>query len=227
MGQNRGGGPRQQSPDGPGAVSSQTSLLGQLPHRRLTPLTKPGAGPQPIPGQTAPVLTAWPEHHRYPGLRPALGPSDDRESPGPAAAPSAVPLPPPAGHWRPAFRPRPRGHSPSASPDAAPGPCAGPICTRQTLALGRIPAQAGHQPSRPWPPVRAAHPARVRDRQGRGIHRLPGIRGQRGSPVCPQLVESAPEPAAPAVKCALARQCGKVMAPVLADFLRDCHLCGG
>ena len=69
-----------------------------------------------------------------------------------------------------------------------------------------VPAEACHQVPRPLPPVWASHPARVLDGQRGGIHLLPGIFRQPVYQVCPQLLESAPEPADPPVKLALVRQ---------------------
>jgi hypothetical protein len=86
----------------------------------------------------------------------------------------------------------------------------------QPLAMGSVPVP------RPLRALRAGRPPKAAlDGQRGGIHLLPGIFRQPVYQVCPQLLESAPEPADPPVKLALVRR-----APVLADFLQESGFAG-
>jgi hypothetical protein len=96
-------------------------------------------------------------------------------------------LPPRAAHRLPAARPRRQGQTP---------PRVG--AQGQPLAMGSVPAEACHQVPRPLRALRAGRPPKAAlDGQRGGIHLLPGIFRQPVYQVCPQLLESAPEPADP------------------------------
>jgi hypothetical protein len=112
---------------------------------------------------------------------------------------------PRAAHRPPAARPRRQGQTP---------PRVG--AQGQPLAMRSVPVP------RPLRALRAGRPPKAAlDGQRGGIHLLPGIFRQPVYQVCPQLLESAPEPADPPVKLALVRR-----APVLADFLQESGFAG-
>jgi hypothetical protein len=201
MGQDGRRHPREQAPEGLGPMPGQPQALGQLPGRRLDPIPQhrhrpPHGGGQPLalgPAGRQDDLGAPRSLGGHPG---STGEAAVEQQPSRARALQQGIGDRPLVHRR--WNDAPGPHQPRAQ--------VGPqrqTEAREPLAVGRVAPEAGVQVARPMPVVWPPHPAGVLDRQGRGVHLLPGVFGKLADHVPAEILERPPEPADPG--CPLGR----------------------